>query len=85
MAAVAPNVNVNNNPATTNININNLNNNVNNVNNLANLASSAHLATQKNQIISHNLLDEVKFFETFSTYKIFTLELISVYCNIRVS
>ena len=40
---------------------------------------------QSNSIISHNLLDEVKFFETFSTYKIFSLELISVFCNIRVS
>ncbi len=37
-----------------------------------------------NSIISHNLLDEVKFHETFSTYKIFSLELISIFCNIRV-
>ena len=27
---------------------------------------------------------EIRLFETFSTYKIFTLELISVYCSIRV-
>ncbi len=39
---------------------------------------------QSNSIISHNLLDEVKFHETFSTYKIFSLELISIFCNIRV-
>ncbi len=38
-----------------------------------------------NLVVNHNLLDETKFFETFSTYKIFTLELISIFCNIRVS
>lgn len=38
-----------------------------------------------NLLVNHNLLDETKFFETFSTYKIFTLELISIFCNIRVS
>ncbi len=37
-----------------------------------------------NLLVNHNLLDETKFFETFSTYKIFTLELISIFCNIRV-
>lgn len=38
-----------------------------------------------NSIISHNMLDEVKFHETFSTYKIFSLELISIFCYIRVN
>ncbi len=40
---------------------------------------------QVNTIISHNILDEARFFETFSTYKIFSLELISIFCSIRVS
>jgi hypothetical protein len=40
---------------------------------------------QTNTIISHNILDEARFFETFSTYKIFSLELISIFCSIRVS
>jgi hypothetical protein len=29
--------------------------------------------------------DETRLFETFSTYKIFTLELISIFCSLRVS
>lgn len=40
---------------------------------------------QTNTIISHNILDEARFFETFSTYKIFSLELISIFCSIRVT
>ena len=40
---------------------------------------------QLNTIISHNILDETRFFETFSTYKIFSLELIAIFCNLRVS
>jgi hypothetical protein len=28
---------------------------------------------------------EIRLFETFSTYKIFTLELIATYCNIKVT
>ncbi len=58
------------------------------VNNSVNLNSTYVMNNgfhgQSNSIISHNLLDEAKFYETFSTYKIFSLELISVFCNIRV-
>ena len=55
------------------------------VNNTAAAASmNNNLNGQTNSIISHNLLDEVKFFEIFSTYTIITLELISIFCSIRV-
>ena len=57
------------------------------VNNSVNLNSTYVMNNhgQSNAIISHNMLDEAKFHETFSTYKIFSLELISVFCYIRVS
>jgi hypothetical protein len=84
MATVTTNVNLNNNPTVAANNLNNLNANVNNLN-LNSLAANVNLLAQNNHIVSHNLLDEVKFYETFSTYKIFAIELISVYCSIRVS
>ena len=36
-------------------------------------------------IIFLYFIDETRLFEAFSTYKIFTLELISIFCNLRVS
>lgn len=84
MAAVTANVNLNNNGAQVPNNINNFNNNVTNIN-INNIAGSVNALAQNNHVVSHNLLDEVKFYETFSTYKIFSLELISIYCSIRVS
>ena len=42
-----------------------------------------HIITQ-NSIVSHNLLDEARFYEAFSTYKILSLELISIFCTSQV-
>ena len=44
----------------------------------------AHINAQ-NTIVSQNLLDDTQFYETLSSYRIFSLELIAVFCSIRVN
>ncbi len=52
---------------------------------MASLNNPTGYYSTSNLFLNQNFLDESKYFETFSTYKIFTLELISIFCNIRVS
>jgi hypothetical protein len=67
-----------------NINTNFNNNNVTNPVNTNNYSSNQNLATNNNLNILTNLTNESQLFEVFSTYKIISLELISIFCNIKV-
>ena len=59
-----------------------MNNNVQSSNN-----TTQNIANQStsNPVLAQNLLDETRFFEAFSTYKIIVLELISIYCTLKVN
>lgn len=59
-------------------NTNNPHNNTTNQN-FNNIAIQNH-----NVILANNLLDQTRFFEAFNTYKVVALELISIFCNIKV-
>ena len=52
--------------------------------NVVGVPSVTTYMASNNLIVNYNLLDEPKFCETFSTYKIFTLELISTFCFLQV-
>lgn len=59
-------------------------NNNNNAQSSNNTTQNIANQSTTNPVLAQNLLDETRFFEAFSTYKIVVLELISIYCTLKV-